>query len=273
MAVESANYQCPSCGGVLRYFTGTGELRCDYCDSSFTVTEVEADFAPRLERADSRMTDTLPPTGPTHDVAPMRTYTCASCAAELVCDATTAITECPYCGNQAVVPGVLVDEFRPDLVIPFKLDKAAAVSALSAHYKGKRFLPGAFAANNRIDKIQGVYVLFWLYDAEVDASARFSANRSRTYRAGDEEVTETDHYDVYRAGSMSFRRVPVDGSAKMSDAHMDAIEPFDYEGLVSFSMAYLPGFAANRFDLGQEECRDRAERRISRPWRTFFGAL
>lgn len=262
MAVESANYQCPSCGGVLRYFTGTGELRCDYCDSSFTVAEVEAAFAPRLERADSRMTGTLPPTGPTHDVAPMRTYTCASCAAELVCDATTAITECPYCGNQAVVPGVLVDEFRPDLVIPFKLDKAAAVSALSAHYKGKRFLPGAFAANNRIDKIQGVYVPFWLYDAEVDASARFSANRSRTYRAGDEEVTETDHYDVYRAGSMSFRRVPVDGSAKMSDAHMDAIEPFDYEGLVSFSMAYLPGFAANRFDLGQEECRDRAERRI-----------
>ena len=105
MAVESANYQCPSCGGVLRYFTGTGELRCDYCDSSFTVAEVEAAFAPRLERADSRMTDTLPPTGPTHDVAPMRTYTCASCAAELVCDATTAITECPYCGNQAVVPG------------------------------------------------------------------------------------------------------------------------------------------------------------------------
>ena len=124
--------------------------------------------------------------------------------------------------------------------------------------------PGEMAAilNNRIDKIQGVYVPFWLYDAEVEASARFSANRSRTYRAGDEEVTETDHYDVYRAGSMSFRRVPVDGSAKMSDAHMDAIEPFDYEGLVSFSMAYLPGFAANRFDLGQEECRDRAERRI-----------
>ena len=156
MAVESANYQCPSCGGVLRYFTGAGELRCDYCDSSFTVAEVEAAFAPRLERADSRMTDTLPPTGPTHDVAPMRTYTCASCAAELVCDATTAITECPYCGNQAVVPGVLVDEFRPDLVIPFKLDKAAAVSALSAHYKGKRFLPGAFAANNRIDKIEEI---------------------------------------------------------------------------------------------------------------------
>ena len=81
--------------------TGTGELRCGYCDSSFTVAEVEAAFAPRLERADSRMTDTLPPTGPTHDVAPMRTYTCASCAAELVCDATAAITECPYCGNQA----------------------------------------------------------------------------------------------------------------------------------------------------------------------------
>lgn len=286
MDTESTNYQCPSCGGALRYSATEGRLLCEYCDSSFTVSEVEAIYAARLDRTGARDAKACPRTDPpsdaiaagtTHavgaddvtcslahdDTAHMRAYTCSSCAAELVCDVTTAITECPYCGNQAVIPGVLVDEFKPDLVIPFKLDKAAAIAALSAYYKGKKFLPRAFASNNRIEKIQGVYVPFWLYDAEVVASAKFEATRTRTYRTEDEEVTETDHYDVYRAGSMSFSHVPVDGSSKMPDAHMDAIEPFDYDGLVPFSMAYLPGFAADRFDLGQEECRGRAERRIA----------
>ena len=58
--------------------------------------------------------------------AGMRTYLCSSCGAQLTSDATTAIQECPYCGNQAMAPGSFVDTAKPDLVIPFKLDKAAA---------------------------------------------------------------------------------------------------------------------------------------------------
>lgn len=61
---------------------------------------------------------------------------------------------------------------------------------------------------------------------------------------------------------MSFARVPVDGSTKMPDAHMDAIEPYDYEALVPFSVAYMPGFVANRYDEDAEACRDRAQKRV-----------
>lgn len=287
MAIESTNYQCPSCGGALRFSADTGRLECDHCGSSFTVAQMEAEYADRLARADAAAVGaasadgtaadatetaagiaapadgTLANAGQSTSATPMRTYTCSSCAAELVCDQTAAITQCPYCGNQAVAPGVLVDEFKPDLLIPFKLDKQAATSALAAYYKGKKFLPNAFAATNRIEKVQGVYVPFWLFDADVAASATFEATRSRTYRDGDDEVTETDHYDVFRAGEMSFARVPVDGSSKMPDAHMDAIEPFDYSDLAPFSMAYLPGFAADRFDQDQETCHQRAECRMA----------
>ena len=45
-----------------------------------------------------------------------------------------------------------------------------------------------------------------------------------------------------RVGDADFVRVPVDGSSKMPDAHMDAIEPFDYSDLKPFSTAYLPAF-------------------------------
>ena len=100
----------------------------------------------------------------------LRSMTCSSCGAEITCDATTAVSECPYCGNPAVTPGAFVDMARPDGVVPFKLDKDAAVAALNDYYKGKKYLPKKFIAANKVEHIQGVYVPFWLYDGSVEGS-------------------------------------------------------------------------------------------------------
>lgn len=43
---------------------------------------------------------------------------------------------------------------------------------------------------------------------------------------------------------------------------MDAIEPFDYDALRPFSVAYMPGYIANRYDEDCETCKARAERRM-----------
>lgn len=192
----------------------------------------------------------------------MRSYVCSSCGAQLTADATTAIKECPYCGNQAMAPGTFVDGAKPDVVIPFKLDKTAAEQALTNYYKGKKFLPKEFAAANRIAHVQGVYVPFWLYDGTASGQGTFEARNIRTWREGKYEVTETDVFRAWREGSSAFSRIPADGSAKMPDGHMDAIEPFDYNELVPFSVAYLPGYSAERYDQDADECRHRAEHRM-----------
>ena len=51
------------------------------------------------------------------------------------------------------------------------------------------------------------------------------------YTSGDYEITETSHYDVRRAGSIGFEKIPVDASSKMPDDYMDSIEPYDYTDL------------------------------------------
>ena len=79
--------------------------------------------------------------------------------------------------------------------------------------------------------------------------------------SGDYEITETKHYDVYRAGSVAFEKVPVDASSKLPDNHMDSIEPYNYKELKPFSTAYLPGFLADKFDVTVEQCRQRADQR------------
>ncbi len=259
MAVETTNYQCPACGGPLRYDGGRGMLVCDYCDSTYEVAQVEQMYAAQ-QAADEAASDAAGEFDLNEQG--MKVYACPSCGAELVTSETTAVSQCPYCGNPTVVPGVLRGEFRPDLVIPFKLDHKAATDALENYYKGKKFLPRAFVQGNRIEEVQGVYVPFWLFDARATGDASYEAVNTRTFRQGDDEVTEEDHYRAYRAGTLEFSRVPVDGSTRMPDAHMDAIEPFDYGSMVPYSVAYLPGFLADRYDQTAEECRARAESRI-----------
>ena len=195
------------------------------------------------------------------DAEKMRAYSCPSCGAELICEETTAATACPYCGNPTIIPGQFSGTKKPDLIIPFRFGKEEAIAALKRHYNHKPLLPKAFADNNHIQEIKGVYVPFWLFDAEVEADMTFAATRTHVHTTPNEIITETDHYLVHRQGHLRFEKIPVDAASKMPDTHMDAIEPYDYEELKPFAMSYLPGFLADKYDVSREDSSQRAQRR------------
>ena len=364
--VETVNYQCPACGGPLHYSSDKHMLQCDYCDSTFTVSQIEQLYAAKQEKAEAKADkearrenraaqisaedahEAAPGAAAAHEAAqtgaaaaheaeaapgatatheaeaapgaaqtptqaaaaaaqtsaqgavpdavvaagcaesakaakegldPIQAYLkrsnwndeesetltssiCSSCGAEFIHDKTTAVAQCPYCGNNTVIPGTMAGALKPDYVIPFKLNKDHAVAALEEYYKGKKFLPDTFAANNHLKEVQGVYVPFWLYSTRTNAQASYNAQNVRSWRQGDYQITETDFYHVERAGHMDFSRVPVDGSQKMPDAHMDSIEPFDYTDLQPFSIAYLPGYLTDRFDMDAATCQPRVEKRV-----------
>lgn len=279
MANQITNYQCPACTGPLHFGSESGMLECDYCGSRFSVDDIEHMFEEKNAHAEDATREAEEKTveqlrGAEWDMdqageewgdeaVEISAYNCPSCGAELICENTTAATSCPYCGNPSIIPGKLSGNRKPDLIIPFKMDKEAAVAALKKHYKGKPLLPKAFTAENHIQEIKGVYVPFWLFDAEADADMTFKASRTHTHNTSRETVTETDHFLVHRAGSMQFKNVPVDGSSQMPDAHMDAIEPFDYRDLKEFSLSYLPGYLADQFDVSKDESIARANRRCA----------
>ena len=277
MPSQVTNYQCPSCTAPLHYSESSGRLECDYCGSSFSTEDVERMFAEKNRQAEQSLEEAqqeqpllegewaMDDAGGDWgaDGERMRAYTCPSCGAELVCDATTAATSCPYCGNPTVIPGQFGGTRKPDLIIPFRMSREAAVEALKKHYRKKPLLPKAFGEESHIQQIKGVYVPFWLFDAEVDADMSFQTTRTFTHNTSNEVVTETDHFLVHRQGSLRFENVPVDGASKMPDSHMDAIEPFDYSGLKPFSLSYLPGFLANQYDVSREESVRRANARCA----------
>lgn len=278
MATQVTNYQCPNCTGPLRFAGESGQLVCDYCGTSYEVSLIEQLYADKEQAAASAGSDPqwdISATGGSfsaEEAAHLRGYICPSCAAELICDDTTAATSCPYCGNPTVVPGQFTGQLKPDYVVPFRLDKTAAIDALKKYYKGKKFLPKSFSAGNHIEEIKGVYVPFWLYDGQTAASMRFRGTVVHTHRTGDEEIIVTEHYRVAREGNVAFEKVPADGSSKMPDAHMDAIEPFDYAELKPFSTAYLPGFMADKYDLDAEHCSEKANARIRQSTEDAFAS-
>ena len=286
MATQVTNYQCPACTGPLHFVGSSGRLECEYCGSSFDVAEIEALYAEKEAKAaeaakkaeekeaaeaekkaaadagDGSDWDT---SGLSDDwgadAKGMKAYSCPSCGAELICDATTAATSCPYCGNPTVVPGQFSGMLKPDFILPFKLNKDDAIKALKKHYRKKPLLPSTFSKANHLEEIRGIYVPFWMYDGEASGRVEFRATRVHTYTSGDYEITETSHYDVSRGGSLAFEKIPVDASSKMPDDYMDSIEPFDYSELKPFSTAYLPGFLADKYDVSVEESRVRADLR------------
>ncbi|MCR5388346.1 MAG: hypothetical protein K6E56_03770 [Lachnospiraceae bacterium] len=274
MASVVTNHKCINCSGPLHFDETIGKLKCDYCDSTFTVEEVEEFYKDKEEAAEEAFDPSKAKVESDWDTSGIKSdwdkedlkmvsYTCPSCSGEIICDENTAATCCPYCGNPTVIPGQFKDDLKPDFIIPFKLSKEEAVEALKKHYKGKFFLNKRFKDDNHINEIQGLYVPFWLYSGVAHADMSFHATRVMRHREGDYEVVNTSHYNIRRSGDLAFNDIPADASVKMDDDFMDSIEPFDYCDFKEFSTAYMPGFLADRYDVSAEECSKRADLRAS----------
>ena len=273
MPTQVTNYKCPACGGPLQFDSKEQKLKCEYCASFYTPEDIEKlyegkneDAVSVSEKDDGSLTEEKASYAGinfnSEEASHLKAYGCPSCGAQLICDENTAATRCPYCDNPTVVPAQFSGSLKPDYIIPFKQSKEEAIKALKAFYNGKPFLPKAFKEHNHVEDIKGVYVPFFLYDGTADVDAVYDATRVNVYRQGDDEITETQHYNLIRRGKVSYDKVPADASSKMKDEFMDAVEPFNYADLVPFQMSFLPGYLADKYDVTAEENQDRADTRM-----------
>ncbi len=267
-------YKCPACGGAINFDSSLQKLKCPFCDTEFDVgTLIEFDDVLNSDYPDEMVWETQAGSqweeGETVDI---NAYVCNSCGGEIIGDANTAATSCPFCDNPVVMMGQLSGLLKPDYVIPFKLDKKAAKEALMNHLKGKRLLPKIFKDENRIEEIKGIYVPFWLFDADTDANIRYKATRVRSWSDINYNYTETSFFSIWRCGDLRFERVPVDGSTKMADDLMESIEPYNFNEAVDFQTAYLAGYLADKYDVLADESIVRANERIKSSTEQIFAS-
>ncbi len=227
----TASAKCPNCASNIFFNEKIGRLVCNFCGGIY-------------------LPETLEPTGNigNRDVedageeeSNKQEFVCDSCGATLVTDYNTAATFCAFCGSPTLIKRRLSRQFRPDLIIPFKVSKEEAINNYREWLKTHKGVPKAFRDDSVLEKITGFYVPFWLIDA--DCSTIITGNG----QIDDKEGTVANFF-IDRTINFQVKRVPFDGCKKISDLLMEAIEPFNYDELVPYNDLYLPGHYAQRYD-------------------------
>lgn len=260
MSTNVSQYKCPNCGAAIPFDPSVQKLKCAHCGTEYDIQTLQSMAAEENIATDSFGWQEY--TSQTIEDNGQIVYVCPSCGGQVIGDATTSSCQCPYCGNSVIVEDKLEDIYKPDLVIPFKYNKQQAKEAFSNYLKGKKLLAKDFEAKNVIEKINGLYVPYWLFNCDCECQARFNATRVMAYSTKDYNIEEIDHFLVYRDGEISFENVPVDGTSKLPAELMESLEPFDYSEAVDFNTAYLSGYLSDQYDEDSNKAILRANERI-----------
>lgn len=187
------------------------------------------------------------------------TELCPNCGAPLEAGLYRSAMKCEYCGHYLIFEERVGGKYTPERVLPFRIGKKAAVTRMEAECKRRLFAPESFLSESTLEKMEGSYIPFFLYDMTADCSYAGTGTRIRVWTSGDTEYTETSYFQVNREMEVDFEKLPVDASVEMKDEIMDLMEPWQYEELTGFSPEYLSGFLAEMYNHSAQELSPRAE--------------
>lgn len=267
MAVIS--FKCPNCDGELIFDPESQKYKCEYCGSKFTQEELEAlkpaeaaeqkaekeDTAWEEEQTAAGENAEQQKAGKKNEESEQEEaviYSCPSCGAQIVTDATTAATFCYYCHNPVVLGKRLEGKYLPNKVIPFKISKKDAEKRFLEYVGKKKYIPKAFFDKKQIESLSGVYFPYWIYDATLNGKLQGEAKKIRVWRSGDEEFTETKFYQVERDGVVDIKDMTANALTKANVKLLNGVLPYNLKETKDFNMGYLSGFLAEKRDIEKE---------------------
>jgi DNA-directed RNA polymerase subunit RPC12/RpoP len=262
--MPTGSYKCPNCGAGLVFDPDIQKNKCEYCGSEFTDAEL-AQISEALEKkgeaaaladnsqAQPALSTKTAKTGEAGTPSPLKGYICDNCGAEVVTDATTSATFCYYCHSPVLLTDRLTGDFRPTRIIPFSFDREQAIGKFLSWAKSKRFVPKSFYGAPQLEKITGLYLPYWMADAAATVDYAGKGVIRRTWVSGYTEFTETKEYRIERQGTIDVNHINELANRKFSRAMLDSITPFEESSAIDFSMTYLGGFLAEKYDISRDE--------------------
>ena len=224
-------FKCKNCGGNTVYSPEKGRMYCAHCESTDSEEKI----------GDSSLVQ------------------CVNCGAPIQITQYTSACRCEHCGNYLIFNERVEHVFEPKLILPFRIGKEGAAAAMEKEFSRRLFAPADFLSAKSLEKMEGIYVPFWLYDYGADYDFAGEGTRVRTWCSGDTEYTETSYFEVVRRMDVDFDRIPVDASIAMDDSVMDLMEPYDYRALADFAPQYMSGFFGEVYNQKAEELDGRAQ--------------
>ena len=188
---------------------------------------------------------------------------CEGCGAMVEVDATSTATTCPYCGSHYVLSKKQIESIIPDGVIPFKIDKYDVESIFTQWIKKRWLAPNILKTLYQKDKIQGIYMPYWTFDA--DTSTNYTAMGGINYEVEYEDSKgekrtriETRWYPTSGHIDYFFDDVLVRASNKLSENILECIEPYNTKDIASYSPDYMSGYCAEIYTIDLKDAHDDA---------------
>jgi len=200
-------------------------------------------------------------------------YDCPNCGAQVDVPEELFSTKCAFC-DSPVVKNDQQSTTQIDVLLPFRINKKEAGQLLAKFLTGKYFAPKDVRERSKPDLIKGVFVPFWVYQAEAksDYSARIGIYwyETVTYTTTEngKTVTKTRQERRTEWHSLSGSHVQeyvdhlVCGSRGITEQETNDIEPFDMGQALQFKPDLLAGWLAESPTLSREEAEPTAHQEI-----------
>ncbi|WNJ19539.1 hypothetical protein [Pontibacter sp. G13] len=262
MATETSthlNIKCPNCGSPeVVFHAGNQALTCSHCGYEKQLPKETHEIVEQPLGASFHLEDAQ-----TGLEIVTKAYHCNGCGADVAVEADQVNFACPFCGSENVNESALDTRIiRPAGVMPFKVEKSTALDAFK-HWLGQGwFRPGDLAKKAQVDKLKGVYLPFWTFDAHTSSQWRADAGY---YYYVQESYTDSDGNRQTRqvrkvrwepaAGRHSefFDDVMVIASQGVSQDMMEDILPFNIKDVVNYDSRYLLGWETELYQKDLKE--------------------
>lgn len=247
-------FPCRSCGNRMVYSPALGALVCPYCKQEEPIKSREIEAPEYHFDPDSSQSD-----APMWEEAGDLSFVCPACGAETVQETLSMTVTCPFCGSQYVNETKTAKPvIRPETMIPFSVAKEEAARRYAEYVRRRFFAPRAFKKSAKAEALQGIYVPYFTFDADLacDYSGRGGRNRTVTETVrvnGKTQVrtrTVTDWYPIRGHEERYFDDTPVCASKNADADLLRKIRPFSLKVLHVYNPAYLAGFIAERYSIG-----------------------
>lgn len=227
-------FKCKNCDGNMVYNVEERKMQCPYCSSMDT-----------------------------EHIMPGRTMNvCDCCGAEIPIGQYESAGKCLACSQYVIFDERVSGQYKPNKIIPFKVGKQQAKTIIRREYEKKLYAPDSFLEEANLEKIEGTYVPFWLYDFKSNFDFRGTGTRVRIWTCDKVEYTETAYFSVHRNFDAFFRKMPVDASLAMPDKIMDLMEPYEYAYMENFDPKYMSGFSGEIYSAGAKVFEIRAAEKV-----------
>ncbi len=249
---------CANCGGTIKWNIAKQRLECASCRTPYqaetTVDKVEEhEFADYTRREGERVS--FPET---------TIIACEGCGAQIAVDAHTTATVCPMCGSTQLLEARQEAGVPPDGVVPFRIDRETAQQNFSKWVKSRWFAPNRLKQAYQAGKLQGMYLPFWTFDAEVTSRYWGSGGTQHHVRDRDGKTrTEVRWRPVSGQVGGSYDDLQVCAAQNSASQVVEKVLPYNtVENTTPFSPSYLSGFLAERYAIPATQAVDSAQAQI-----------